>query len=151
MNPISNGTRRKMVAGSAVLCAVPLFLAPISGRSSFELAAERTAFTSRFGLSAPRVRPDSAQVRIMKDPFVPQSAFVIAPRSVQAKDSKNGFVPLLRAIASGASPLALLEENGRVRIVGIGDAVGGSSVVSILSDRIRLQDGRTIQVNGETP
>ena len=152
MYPISNTARRKVVVGSAILCAVPLFLAPISGRSSFELTAERIAFTNRFGIPIPRFRRHAIHVHITRDPFVPEPAFVVSPRDVLAKDSDHRLTnPLLRAIVFGASPRALLEENGRVRIVGLGDAVDNSRVTSILSDSIRLQDGRTIQVNGEAP
>jgi hypothetical protein len=60
-------------------------------------------------------------------------------------------VPTVRAIVTGASSRALIEENGETLVVGIGDVVTGSPIVSVDSSGIRLKNGTVFALTEERP
>ncbi len=73
MRPIHDAQRRRLLILSATLCAVPIVLSPLAGRSSFEIPDERVAFDER--VSVPSVAPARypGPVTITRDPFVPDA------------------------------------------------------------------------------
>lgn len=170
MHPLRDAQRRRLLDWAALLCAIPLCLAPLAGRSSFELAGERAAFDARF--SAPQQGvPKYTPVTVARDPFVPEApapaigdqeqtarAGVVGMHVMQG-DPMGFLLPVNRAdagaplvngpaaiitvtaIVSGSSPRALVDEGDRVRVVGIGDMLGGARVLGIDESGVRLQNG----------
>jgi hypothetical protein len=52
----------------------------------------------------------------------------------------------VRAVVLGNPARALVEEGGSVRVLGIGDRVGGSTVEAITADGITLSDGTRLTI-----
>jgi hypothetical protein len=50
----------------------------------------------------------------------------------------------LRAVVTGPQPRALIEENGRTRLAGVGDRLAGARISAIDSDSVTLDDGRRL-------
>jgi hypothetical protein len=177
LQPLDDAARRRVFAWSAVLCAVPLCLAPLAGRSSFELASERAAFDARFNAPTLDAAWNGRPVDIARDPFMPE---VRAPRTAQADPSivgmhvtqgeTTGYVlpanrgavgtPLVdaplesvnvTAVVTGSSPRALIDEGTRVRVVAIGDMLAGSRVAAIDGRGVRLQNGTLLVLAQEGP
>jgi hypothetical protein len=59
--------------------------------------------------------------------------------------------PRLRAVIVGGPPRALIEENGRTRVVGIGSTIAGSAVSGISEREVRLEDGEALRLMGSPP
>jgi hypothetical protein len=184
LQPLDDHRRRRLLTLSAMLCAVPVFLAPLAGRSSFELASEKAAFNTRFSNPSIPVVWNAPPVTVARDPFEPDGADILKPTGdypappdganvvgmrVQQGQSM-GFVlpanrgasgtpvqdavfsiPTVRAIVTGASSRALIEENGETLVVGIGDVVTGSPIVSVDSSGIRLKNGTVFALTEERP
>ncbi len=55
----------------------------------------------------------------------------------------------VRAIVKGASARALVDEGGAVRVIAVGDALGGSIVTAIDASRIRLKNARVLVLEQE--
>lgn len=169
MHPLDDAQRRRLLTLSAVFCAIPLCLAPLAGRSSFELADERAAFTARF--SAPDLQSvwSDKPLSVARDPFVPEVAVQPAPadaaadsrvvgmhvtqgdsmgfalpgnrRAVGAPSQGTAALPSITAVVTGPSPRALVDDGDRVRVVGVGDRLAGSRVAAISGAGVRLRNG----------
>ena len=152
--------RRRMMRISAVACASACLLAPLAGRPS-------GGPNGRSGGPEVRLRPPllpaeatPAPVEVVRDPFEveasrknwPQDAAAISPLTftlppnagaagVPIGELSDFGAPTLRAIVTGASARALLEDAGSVRVVAVGDALAGSQVVSIGVGGVRLRSG----------
>ncbi len=105
-------------------------------------APELIVMRDPFGSASPPVPDDSADPLVLPLPAnrgaanVPQAVF--------------GDEPMVRAlITGGAAPRALLDENGQVRIVEIGDAVQGSAITAIDSAGILLKNGTRYALSQE--
>lgn len=172
MRPLAERQRRRLLTWSSLLCAIPLCLAPLAGRSSFELASEQAAFNARFSSAQLENVWNDKPVAVARDPFVPEaSAPAIGDQAGASSRSSvvgmqvtqgdsMGFVlpanpgaagtPLatgtsgmvtVTAIVSGPSPRALIDDGGHVRVVAIGDMLGGLRVLGIDASGVRLQNG----------
>lgn len=142
MRPLHDGARRRLLCYSALLCAAPLFLAPLAGRSSFELRDEQAAYDRRFRAVA-ELKASSMAVSVARDPFVPDTPRGNGMRVMQGRPIEF-IAPLktvVRAIVTGPAPRALVEDNGQARIVGAGDELGGVKVLRIDRSGVRLQNG----------
>lgn len=153
MQPINEARRRKLFTFSAAICAVPMMLAPIAARSSFQLAREQSAFTARFNLPAVPAPWKTAAVNVSRDPFIPERPYVSASDGVrETPPAAGGFAsPAVRAVVTGPSPHALVDENGNVRVVSVGDLVAGSQVLAIDRTGIRLKNGTVLALAGDMP
>jgi hypothetical protein len=138
-----------------MVCAVPIVLMPIAGRSSFELAREQAAFNARFNAPVVPARWKTADVRISRDPFVPEHS--VLPHedeqtaSVTSTANAAFEAAVVRAVVTAPARRALVDENGSVRIVAVGDSVAGSPVVAIERSGIRLQSGQVLRLTGDAP
>lgn len=171
MRPLDDAQRRRLFTWSALLCAIPICLAPLAGRSSFELAGEQAAFNARFSTVQPQNVWNDKPLAVARDPFVPEAPTAASgdkePMAASgvvgmhvAQGSPIGFVlppnrgaagtPLgsggpgmvtVTAVVTGPSPRALIDDGERVRVVAIGDMLGGSRVRSIDRSGVRLQNG----------
>lgn len=170
MHPLGDAQRRRLRTWSALLCAIPLCLAPLAGRSSFELASEQAAFDARFAAAPQNVWSDKP-VAVARDPFVPEppaptlenrepmTATGVVGVHVRQGDSMGFALPAntaaaatrpgenlpgivaVTAIVTGPSPHALVDDGEHVRVVGVGDMLAGSRVLAIDGSGIRLQNG----------
>lgn len=176
MRPVDETERKRMLTWSALLCAIPLCLAPLAGRSSFELAGEQAAFNARF--SAPQLQSvwSDKPVNISRDPFVPETAGPTTETTYQTSGGVVGMqvtqgesmgfalpagrvagTPLagatgpltVTAIVTGPSPRALVDDGGRVHVVGVGDPLSGSAVASIDGSGVRLRNGLLLPLSEE--
>ncbi|HEY1680761.1 MAG TPA: hypothetical protein VGF98_03885 [Candidatus Tumulicola sp.] len=94
--------------------------------------------------------PFMAPVSLKSDPVVPEPipgidpSFVLPPNLGASADGSSpvGLVSAsVRAVVVGESPKALLQIGSRTVFVGIGSHVGGSIVVEIDANSVRLSDG----------
>lgn len=171
MHPLGDAQRRRLFTWSALLCAVPICLAPLAGRSSFELASEQAAFDARFAVAQPQSVWHDKPPAVARDPFVPETSTaasgdaatleansvvgmhvtqgdsigVVLPPNRGAAETPLGSgtpgIVTVTAIVVGPSPRALIDDGERVRVVGIGDMLRGSRVFSIDKSGVRLQNG----------
>jgi hypothetical protein len=167
MRAVSEFNRKRLLCVAAALCATSLALAPLAGRSSFELTRERALYAERISSPQPPASPKRAAISRVRDPFVadaapiaqggmPLGGAVVNPVSGMrvVQGASTGFplgAPIVRAIVSGDSPRALVEDGGRVRVVGVGDVLAGSPVVSIDRQGIRLGNGVRLGFAGNRP
>lgn len=155
MHPVDESHRKRLLAWSALLCAVPICLAPLAGRSSLELASEHAAFYARF--SAPRFEAEqhAPPITSVRDPFVPdvRSTGVPPPRTGivgmhVTQGQPIGGLPVVTAVVTGASARALVDDGAQVHVVAVGDALAGSRVTSIDASGVRLQNGIFVPLSG---
>ncbi len=156
MRPLNDRSRCRLLAGAAVLCAVPMLLIPLAGRSAFEVNDEQFAFVQRFKQLPRDIAAPKTSVKIARDPFlgdlsgqipietrVGGDTRVVGMRVVQGApmgiDVPNAVT--VRAIVSGKPPRALVEVSGHVRVVGPGDALAGSMIRRIDRSGVLLQNG----------
>lgn len=177
LRALGDAERRRMLSWSALLCAVPLCLIPLAGRSSFELASEQAAFNARFATPAPDTLWHDKPLSIARDPFIPETASpgplwstgsVVGMQVTQGQPI--GFVlPVNRgaagtpvenpaqgpgsvtAIVTGPSPRALIDDGSRVRVVGDGDMLAGSRVAAIDGAGVHLQNGTLLPLAEDRP
>jgi hypothetical protein len=146
-----------------MLCSVPLLLAPLASRSAFETREERAVFVERFPASRIERPTSGSEVKVARDPFASDALRQTVASNTLAASPKAGVVgmhvaqgqpigisiaglPVVRAIVSGSSPRALIEEQGRVRIVAAGDILAGSTVVRIAAGGIVLSNGASLKL-----
>lgn len=148
--PLAEPGRRRLFAAAATLCIVPVLLAPLAGRSSFEMQAEREVFERRF-VAAPASANAINTPVVSRDPFIAQTSETESAHVATATASKAAQgTAVVRAIVSGPSPRALVEEGGRVRIVADGDVVSGARVISIDETGVLLSNGTVLTLEGRT-
>lgn len=165
MRPLDDFDRKRLLHVSAALCATSLLLVPLAGRSAFEVRAERQTFDQRFaGPDAP-VRFKEPALAVSRDPFEADQAVARRPLLESGTSFSSGIVGMhvvrgestgialppgggivVRAIVSGAAPRALVEAGGATRIVAPGEALAGSTVLSIGTSGIRLKSGATLSI-----
>jgi hypothetical protein len=153
LQPLDERPRRRMLLLAAVLCAVPMLLLPLAGRSAFEVADERTAFVQRFPQHATPSKTAERALNVARDPFVADAPAAVAGGVVGmhvVQGASMGIsvpdAPEVRAIVSGSSPRALIEQSGRVRVVAPGDALSGSTIVRIDGGGLLLKNGTRVRV-----
>lgn len=168
MQPLDEPARRRVLSWSALLCAVPLCLAPLAARSSFELASERAAFAARF--TAPPLQSTWAEkpVAVARDPFVPQGPAQAPADAPHGHDVVGlhvtqgqpiGYVAAaapaaaatVTAVITGTSPRALIDAGGSTRVVGVGDSFSGSRIASIDASGVRLRNGVFLPISAGIP
>ncbi|HEU5480580.1 MAG TPA: hypothetical protein VFU90_12130 [Candidatus Tumulicola sp.] len=95
---------------------------------------------------------------VTRDPFRVEE--LVPPLPAVGGDTPSDLVlppnaavagPRLRAVIAGGPPRALIEENGRTRIVGVGSELAGSVVSEISESEVRLEDGETLRLTGLQP
>lgn len=155
MRPIGDMARRALLCASAIFLAIPAVLMPLAGRSSFEARAQRVQFDRRFGSEAARVRALQPYPRLgpVRDPFaLPQRAASRDVTGMRVLQGASTGIPIpaatvrVTAIVQGADARALVEENGGVRVIHAGDALGGSVVRAVLPSGIMLRNGAFIGI-----
>jgi hypothetical protein len=138
---LEDRARRALYAWSAFLCSASVALLPLSARSSLGAPAGDTA------LALPQIALTKAAQRprplvFTRDPFepaVPDLASAATPGAV------------VRGVALGEHPQALVEDVGRVRLVELGSSVAGSRVTEIDQGGVVLENGTFLRLTGDRP
>jgi hypothetical protein len=139
--------RRKALSASfALLCMGALLLIPpiASIAGSPETGVTGNAAIER-GPALGSV--NVAALRARRDPFAPPSGELDG--SQEPNDRAATIV--VRAVALGPRPVALVDKGGRTTLLGVGDGLENSTVSRITADRIILADGNSIFVAGAQP
>ena len=146
---LSDSARRALTLLSMICCSSAIALLPLAGESSLQpQPLERSMARIPDGTESPsELRfPD---ITVDRDPFVAERRAV----NVSTKEAPAGTAagPVVRAIILGARAKALVEDGGVVRVVGVGDPVGTSTVQEISRTAVVLEDGRSLQLTEATP
>jgi hypothetical protein len=158
-----------LIAGA--LCVLPLTTqsSPIAGAAGVHDVTDDPSLALPARLTFPAYE-------IVRDPFVPQGAMrakldagavsinmsqgtdigiVLPPNAGASQGSVPQSIPgsptlgpVVRAIVLGDPPRALIEAGGAVRVLGIGDRLGGLTVASIGEGRVTLSDGSVLLLDG---
>lgn len=143
---------RNAVAGAAV-CAFAAAFALLPTQAGGRLAPHA---------AAPPARPDAAAAPLdpvapARDPFVPRieepddGPPPPRPAAPALPALPNGAAtpaaPRLLAVVTGPRPRALIDEQGRARLVGFGDQLAGARITTIDADGVRLDDGRRLTLS----
>lgn len=127
---------------SLMLCTFAI--AALSVTTSITSIASARDHTSH-GMSAPTQTETLVypHTDLRRDPFVPEAGYHIAAQGASAAVAGAGSA-IVRAVITGAEPRALVELNGSVRVVGIGDRIGTLAVIGITRGGIIVDGGLTL-------
>ncbi|MFN2449200.1 MAG: hypothetical protein ABR508_05315 [Candidatus Baltobacteraceae bacterium] len=128
--------RRIVLASALAVCAISMCLLPLAARSSLEMSEGTAASAGRFEHAPVRLRQTTTPPLVLRDPFIAEGEG--PAHDLHAAMPSAVFV---RAVITGSSPRALIEDGGRIRIVQPGDAVAGSTVRSLGVKGIVLENG----------
>ncbi len=161
MLPIDDRARRRLLTFSAMLCAIPAFLAPLAARSSFELSAERAAFNARFVAPRIPVAWNPRPIAIGRDPFIPDDRQDAVTDNANPASPGAGGVLGMQVVqgqsigfplpSNRTSARALVEENGRARVIGVGDFIAGSRVTAIDRAGVHLKNNLVFALMEDRP
>ncbi len=132
--PLSDSLRETLLRLAALVCASALCLIPFASVSSPDGPAEAARLTSaEASLTLPT---DSAAPvpAALRDPFV------ASPRAI-ALESAARSTGVVRAVALGAEPRAIVDTGGATLMVKVGEALMGSNIVEIDAGGVVLEDG----------
>lgn len=145
--------RRALLAAASLACfGAALLLMPTDVRSQLDTRPREAATTApapqapppaavlpQGDAFAPRVTVDDDRHPIAPPPPPP------APRAAAAIPVPRALAPArVTAIATGIVPTALVDDGGALRLVSAGEALEGSTIVTIDEDGVRLADGRRL-------
>ena len=139
--PLSDSHRATLLQLAALLCASTLCLIPFASVSSSVAPAEIALPSSPgFSLTLPT---DSAVAlpTALRDPFV-ASQRAIALESMATSSS------VVRAVALGAEPRAIVDTGSGTVMLKAGDALMGSKIVEIDASGVLLDDGIRLNLAG---
>lgn len=131
--------RWRMLQASIALCALALLLLPLAARSAKGVPADDADFKPIEVRTPPPAVTPFPRIYVERDPFA-------APREIASDASPIQTRLTIRAIASGATQSAIVEEDGRTRLVSLGDRVDGSVVITIDAAGIALANGVRIRI-----
>jgi hypothetical protein len=168
MFALRDNERRTLVRLSLTLTLGALSLLPLTAPSSLDAAAEAGSLTAAPVLPDPPARQRVARVELTRDPFAAENAIDAPNETTPADASEAALLPpnggaslagamtengaaIVRAIILGPQARALVESGNDVRILGVGDALGASSVSSIDAAGIVLRSGVRIPLAGRRP
>jgi len=132
--PLSDSHRATLLQLAALLCASTLCLIPFASVSSSVGPAEIAQPSSPgFSLTLPT---DSAAAL----PMALRDPFVASPRAM-ALESMATSSSVVRAVALGAEPRAIVDTSSGTVMLKVGDALMGSKIVEIDASGVLLEDG----------
>lgn len=152
-------SKHTLLGAGALTCYVAaIVLAPAHVRSQLDgrLAKETVQPPARVEPLPAAVSPDGdafaprATIDDDPSPAPPPSAPQPLPRLLTAPNVLARPLPLplpsthVTAIATGTQPTAIVDSGGTTRVVGVGDALDGSTIERIDQKGIALADGRQL-------
>jgi hypothetical protein len=167
LQPVEKRLRRAVMRASLAVTVCGLLSAPLAGFTSGYVPGHKHSVASKPS-NVRREDPwDYRAVNIVRDPFLNEAAFfgsmtsgptsarsgLIGMKVVQGQPiSPAGLTPaVVRAIALGREPKAVIDMDGSTRIVAPGDLINGIRVESILSDRVVLRGGTSLRFSSKSP
>lgn len=169
MRSLDDVFRTRLLRAAIFLCAIALLLAPLAGRSSMVVQENAIAGSPSFESHASIQSHSARTLTIERDPFVapaadrdqtqiPSSGVTgVVGMTVRQGDSMGYVVPgrssespaavVVRAIVAGSNPSALIEDNGKPRVVQTGDLLDGGRILRIDRAGILLQNGRRLGID----
>jgi hypothetical protein len=140
--------RRSLKRFAIMLIAGGVAVLPLTTQSSsIAGAAAAPGDTYDAGLARP-TRLTFPGFSLSRDPFVPTQAIRekleagsgAAPTGL-APYAPAPVAPIVRAIVVGDPPRALVEEDGTVRVLALGDRIGTLRITAITTEGLTLSDG----------
>jgi hypothetical protein len=146
---------RPLFGAAALLCyAAAIALAPAGARSQLD------AHPSVADVAEPRIEPAPLAVRPERDAFAPRATIdddpqpvlptsppqlprLPAPRVVPAL-APTAVASRVTAIVTGTHPTAIVDSAEGSRLVSLGDALDGSTVLAIANDTVLLANGKRL-------
>jgi hypothetical protein len=168
--------RRVLARLATMLVLGALCVLPLTTQSSPIARASGVRDNTEYPNLAPPAQLTFPAYEISRDPFVPEGAMrakldysvpmsggqgsdidVALPANPDATQgavsepirAPLGIGPVVRAIVLGYPPRALIETDGSVRVLGIGDTLGGLTIAGITAGRVSLSDGSTLILDSE--
>lgn len=139
--------RKGLLSIGACMCATAVALTPLAGRSSFDAGVVHAASASRVTVAAAAQSTPAPPVVVVRDPFLNETQDVsAAQKPVGAAGAPSHGFPVVRAVISGTQPRALVDQDGSIRIVAIGDRIAGARIEAIFARSIRLANGVTLEL-----
>ncbi|MDE2482412.1 MAG: hypothetical protein KGN02_09510 [bacterium] len=151
---------------SAMLVVASLAVLPLTQRPSEIVYAAREGSEVRLGLPVPPHDASRAAVVPRRDPFVSayvpgapsrsglgpsgNDAIALPPNAGALASAANAQV-VVRAVVLGRYSRALVEVDGSVEVVGVGDTIGTTRVASIDAAGITLASGARVLLRREHP
>jgi len=159
--PLRDSRRRTLLRLSLMVCCVSAALLPLTGGSSGDASASPAVTEAGPALPAVPAALRFPSVAVSRDPFVPDAMPDVAPIDgdvdivLPPNAGANGTplppaaegVPnqvVVRAVVIGPSSRALVDQNGKVSVLAVGDMLGGVPIQSIDSQGIVLSNGTRI-------
>jgi hypothetical protein len=136
--PLRSNLRRRLLRAALCALGAAIALAPLAIPCALP-AAVGAGFPVR-PVALPAIGGTAEpEVTIARDPFVPD-----APVDAAGTAPADGSAIAVEAVALGSSPHALVRVGGATRIVGVGDALAGSTVNGIDAHGVALESGETL-------
>lgn len=154
MQPLTEQGRKTLFAIAAFVCAIPVVVAPLAGRSARQLMPNSAAASDSFKLRSVRTPAPRAYVRITRDPFVPDkpiNARGSAPPNAPGNLAQRCTEPIVRGVAIGQRAQAIVACGGRIELISAGDRLNGSQVINITSSGVVLSGGTVLPLLEDSP
>ncbi|HVA34045.1 MAG TPA: hypothetical protein VNG31_07830 [Candidatus Baltobacteraceae bacterium] len=139
-------------------CALPLALAPLLVPFSSQAQGSGIASTSGPAVPALPQAEHAPRIDVRKDPFVPDEPGPVEEAGVDGEvtplppnSAAADLFAYVQAVVLGATPKALVTEDGKSHVVGIGSRLAGSTVKGIDARAVWLEDGRKLPVLQRKP
>jgi hypothetical protein len=136
-----DGQRRTLLrlgvaASVASLIILPLTdMSPVTASAGMQIAdGVKRLPNAPLPLSFPPIPLD-------RDPFVADADAQMPLQGDRGRIDEAGTAAVLRAVVTGTEPRALVELGSTVRVVGIGDRLGGATVTAITRTGLLLSSG----------
>lgn len=136
--------RSRLLHAAIALCAVALLLSPLAARSARKFPLDVPAEVAIAPVTPMPHETPFPKIYVERDPFAP-------PPEMAASSQTERTRAIVRAVASGAKASALIEEDGRTRLVSIGDRVDESLVTAIDARGIVLANGARVRLEDLQP
>lgn len=144
---LDDPARAWLLRVACAACSIALLLVPLVGRSAIELGRERGAQMPLFSTTiVKRTSYDVQSFARVRDPFI-----VDGVKTVRSPVIVPAAKAAVTAVITGTEARALIEENGNVRLVRVGDVISGSRVTAISRPGVRLANGAFLTLDGSAP
>jgi hypothetical protein len=144
--------RRSLARVAAMLACGAACVLPLTAQTSMEAGAAGAQPAVRATLPRVPGKLDFPPFSLKRDPFVPDPSDVVATAADAGDAEPEGLArsggTIVRAVVVGENARALVEIDGAVSVVGIGDKIGNATVERITTSGIALSDGTQLGLQG---
>lgn len=136
VRPLSTTRRRRVLRVSLCACAAACALLPMAFPWNMHASAGGDVLGHAMAPATPgaMVYPP---IQVERDPF--------------ARPGGSPSLAVVRAVALGDVPTALIDLDGKTQFAGVGSTIAGSSVVSITQRGVELDDGTILPLREARP